>query len=291
MANMREQAIELSQKRVIADESEEFIGGWTFLTPHVPDTVRAAALEEAVLLLTDRALYLCRFDWNLDKVSSFERVDLAHIRKIKFGTYITSTMSAAQVDDMRNVGLVIEYKPGNTDITRVNTRSISSMASTPKPHNPDGTAAPAEDTNIQQQQQQSSQPGTAASALTNIAGFLTRKPQVIPPRKIALKALYSQTSIADPAAVATTAATKSAQHHPGATTRLTEIQQVVVIAAEIERLALASRKPRFATEKNKKSNETAGLIEKGDIISLAEAKRNTGLLEQLGHSIKKFVWA
>ncbi|KAK3360019.1 SacI homology domain-containing protein [Lasiosphaeria hispida] len=266
MRNMRQQAIDLCQKRVVADEAEEFIGGWTFLTPTVPDTVRPATFEEAVLLLTDAALYLCRFDWNLDKISSFERVDLAHVQKIKFGTYITSTISVTQTDELRNVGLVIEYKPGSTDIVRVNTRSISSMSSPPKSHRP-GAADNNQGTNV-------------TTMAQGIAGFLARRPQTVPPRKIALKALYSQTSVADP----TTANRK--REEPGATTRLTEIQQVVVIAAEIERLAMASQ-PRPAGTKP----EGANLIEKSDIISLAEARRNTGLLEQLGHSIKKLVWA
>ncbi|KAK0643016.1 SacI homology domain-containing protein [Cercophora newfieldiana] len=256
MQNMRQQAIELCQKRVVADDAEEFIGGWTFLTPSVPDTIRATTLEEAVLLLTDVALYLCRFDWNLDKISSFERVDLAHVQKIKFGTYITSTISSAQVDEMRNVGLVVEYKPGSTDVTRVNTRSLSSMSSTPKAQEP-----------------------------TGFAGFLSRagRPQAVaepPPRRIALKAPHSQSSVADPARVGRD------KDEPGAITRLTEIQEVVVIAAEIERLAIHNQ-PRLAGVKP----EDAHLIEKGDIISLAEARKNTGLLEQLGHSIKKLVWA
>ena len=248
MQNMRQQAIEMCQKRVVADESEEFIGGWTFLTPTVPDTVRSATFEEVVLLLTDTALYLCRFDWNLDKISSFERVDLTHIQKIKFGTYITSTISTAQTDDMRNVGLVVEYKPGSTDVTRVNTRSLSSMSGT--------------------------------TQATGIAGFFARNAPaaVTPSRRTALKALHSQTSVANPMAA-------SQRDEPGAITKMTEIQQVVVIAAEIERLALQSQ-PRQAGGK-----EEAGLIEKGDIISLAEAKKNTTLLEQLGHSIKKLVWA
>ena len=261
MQNMRQQAIELCQKRVVADEAEEFIGGWTLLTPEAPDTVRSASLEEVVLLLTDVALYLCRFDWTLDKVSSFERVDLAHVQKIKFGTYITSTISPTQTDDLRNVGLVIEYKPGLTDITRVNTRSLSSVSGTPRP---DVTAK---------------QDADSAPSASGIAGFLSRRPQTTPPRKIALKALHSQTSAADPMA-------KMKQEEPGAITRLTEIQQVVLIAAEIERLAIQNQ-PRAAG----KSPEEANLIEKGDIISLAEARRNTTLLEQLGHSIKKLVWA
>ena len=265
MQNMRQQAIELCQKRVVADEAEEFIGGWAMLTPQVPDTVRSASHEEAVLLLTDVALYLCRFDWNLDKVSSFERVDLAHIQKIKFGTYITSTISPAQTDDLRNVGLVVEYKPGLTDITRVNTRSLSSMSNTPKAHGSDEAAKQDAETEL-------------APPTSGIAGFLSRRPQTPAPRKIALKALHSQTSAADPMA-------KSKQDEPGAITRLTEIQQVVLIAAEIERLAIQNQ-PRMAG----KSQEVS-LMEKGDIISLAEAKKNTTLLEQLGHSIKKLVWA
>ncbi|KAK4122302.1 hypothetical protein N657DRAFT_575904 [Parathielavia appendiculata] len=271
MQNMRQQAIDLCQKRVVADESEEFIGGWTMLTPRVPDTVRSGSMEEAVLLLTDVALYLCRFDWNLDKVSSFERVDLAHVRKIKFGTYITSTMSAAQTDGMRNVGLVIEYQPGLTDITRVNTRSLSSMSDTPKAHGSDEAAK-------QDAESGPAEPAPAA-ATSGFAGFLSRKPQATPPRKIALKALHSQTSAADPMA-------KSKQDEPGAITRLTEIQQVVLVSSEIERLAIQNQ-PRLAG----KSPEEASLIEKGDIISLAEAKKNTTLLEQLGHSIKRLVWA
>ncbi|KAK4242525.1 SacI homology domain-containing protein [Achaetomium macrosporum] len=265
MQNMRQQAIELCQRRVVADEAEELIGGWTMLTPSVPDTVRSASLEEAVLLLTDVALYLCRFDWNLDKVSSFERVDLAHVQKIKFGTYITSTTSHAQRDEMRNVGLVIEYQPGLTDVTRVNTRSLSSKSDTPKAHGSDEAA------------KQNAEPAPAASS--GVTGFLSRRPQTSPPRKIALKALHSQTSAADPIA-------KSKEDEPGAITRLTEIQQVVLIATEIERMAIQNQ-PRQAG----KNPEEAKLIEKGDIISLAEARKNTTLLEQLGHSIKKLVWA
>ncbi|KAK4104029.1 hypothetical protein N658DRAFT_419937 [Parathielavia hyrcaniae] len=271
MQNMRQQAIELCQKRVVADEAEEFIGGWTLLTPHVPDTVRSASMEEAVLLLTDVALYLCRFDWNLDKVSSFERVGLAHVRKIRSGTYITSTMSQAQTDDMRNVGLVIEYQPGLTDVTRVNTRSLSSMSDTPRAHGSDGA--------VKQDAESGPADSALAAATSGIAGFLSRKPQATPPRKIALKALHSQTSAADPM-------DKTEQDEPGAITRLTEVQQAVLISSEIERLAIQNQ-PWMGG----KSPEETSLIEKGDIISLAEARKNTTLLEQLGHSIKRLVWA
>lgn len=285
MQNMRQQAIELCQKRVVADEDEEFVGGWTLLTPHVPDTVRSGSMEEAVLLLTDVALYLCRFDWNLDKVSSFERVDLAHVQKIKLGTYITSTISPTQTDDTRNVGLVIEYKPGLTDITRVNTRSLSSMSSsTAQAGGSEGKGKGKGEGEGEGEGGTSQEEAGSALATSGLAGLLGRRQQTaVASRKIALKALYSQTSVADPAA----AAGRSGQDdEPGAVTRLTELQQVLLIAAEIERLAIRNQ-PRLVG----KSPEEAGLVEKADIISLAEAKKNTTLLEQLGHSLKKLVWA
>ncbi|KAK4142154.1 SAC1 family phosphatidylinositol-3-phosphatase [Dichotomopilus funicola] len=298
MHNMRQQAIELCQKRVVADEDEDLVGGWTLLTPATPNTIRpvaGVALDEAVLLLTDAALYLCRFDWNLDKVSSFERVELGHVRSVKVGTYITSTISPAQTDEARNVGLVVAYQPGVADITRVNTRSLSSVST---PSSPVVTRTEPDRQQSQQQQPSSTSPPSSPplSSSVSITSFLTRRPaaaaqpqqqepqkQQQPTRLLALKALHSQTSTADP---------------PSARRRhLSETQQVALIASEIERLALL-RQPWGAgkqDEENGKGEEKEGtekgLIEKGDIISLAEARRNTTLFEQLGHSIKKLVWA
>jgi len=54
MQKMRQQAIDVSQKIVVANDREEFIGGWTLLTPHEPNNVKSMPFEEAVLLLTDR---------------------------------------------------------------------------------------------------------------------------------------------------------------------------------------------------------------------------------------------
>jgi hypothetical protein len=267
MQKMREQAIETSQKRVIADESEELVGGWTLLTPHTPDKVRATPFEEAVLLVTDAALYLCRFDWNLDKVSSFERVELAHVLAIRFGTYITATNTPAQMDEMRNVGLVVTYTPGARDVTRVNTRSLSSAT-------PDlGDMA--------------RRRGPAQSGLAYLLARGRVAQEAAPaPRRIALKAL-PQSSLAVAEGPGGDGSSKS---------RLTEIQQVVSICADIERLALAARKTapgpgfrRTELDGGKRGEET--LIEKGDIVSLEDAKKSTGYLEQLGHTLKRMVWA
>lgn len=243
----RERAIDLCHKRVIADLSEEVHGGWVLISPTATDTVKTQIMQEVVLLLTDAALYLCRFDWDLDKVSSFERVDLRKISNVKEGTYITSTISPAHMDEQRNVGFVVTWEPSKTDIHRTNTRTLSSRG--------DLTVL-AHDVNTNMK----SQPNAFTSFFTPI-----KKPEVRS-RSIAFKAPYTDSS---------TAATEVKPTQ-------SEEQQVATICNEIDRLALQKRNPN-------ESKET--ILEKADIISLEAARRNTSVLEQIGHSLKRLVWA
>jgi hypothetical protein len=127
---LRRSAIDTSCKIVISDQSEEFLGGWTMLTPRQPNTLRTLPFEEAVLLLTDAAVYSCRFDWNTDKVTSFERIDLRSISRLNYGTYITSILTESQANEQGNAGLVIEYREGGENAWRVNTRSLKSDVDT-----------------------------------------------------------------------------------------------------------------------------------------------------------------
>jgi hypothetical protein len=248
---MRQQAIETCQKLVIADQHEEAIGGWTFLLPHEPNTIKSLPFEESVLLLTDAALYACKFDWNMEKVSSFERVDLQHITSIKYGTYITSTLSASQSDESTNVGFVVTYTAGSNDIERVNTRSLSSLQSRHEADLLDGSAATPQ-----------AQPSGIVIFINNVTTSSAPTPRVV-----AMKALSSRSTVAD-----------------SSETRLSEIDLVKSVCSEIERMALLGKVVEVGTERK-------ALLESGDIISLAEAKRSTGLLEQLGYSIKRLVWA
>ncbi|QPC77421.1 hypothetical protein HYE68_008173 [Fusarium pseudograminearum] len=252
VTKMRELAVELCQKRVIADEKEEFHGGWVLLSPTTPDAIRSWPLEEVVLLLTDAALYSCRFDWKSDKVSSFERVELDSVTGIKYGTYITSTISLSHVDEVKNAGFVVTYSPGKSDIRRTNTRTLSSHGTMA------GKDGPAE-------QKDASLPVSLANLLTSKTSSAS-SPSV---RRLVFKATNADSSIA-----------VLGDDGP----KQTETQQVSTICGDIERLAL-ERHPRQPGEEH----ET--LVETGPIISLEEAKKNTGLLEQLGHSLKKMVWA
>lgn len=253
MLKMRERAIELCQKRVVSDEKEEFTGGWVLLSPPSSDTIKSTLpFEEVVLLLTDAALYLCRFDWNLDKVSSFERVDLAHVIAIKFGTYITSTISPVHTNEGKNVGFVVSYQPGKSDFCRMNTRTLSSHFA-----------------GIEEANEQQADSAARPVSSGGIVNLFSGKPKGPPPvKKVAFKAPYSQSS----AAVT------------GDGPRLTEIQQVVSICADIERLA-------FKSQPGKEKPGTESIVEEGEIISLEEARQNTTLLDHLSHSIKRLVWA
>lgn len=124
---LRQNAIDTSCRIVISEQSEEFLGGWTMLTPRQSNTLRTLPFEESVLLLTDAAVYSCHFDWNTDKVLSFERIDLRSITRITYGTYITSILTEPQMDRNTNVGLVIAYRDGDENAHRVNTRSLHSQ--------------------------------------------------------------------------------------------------------------------------------------------------------------------
>ncbi|KHN93789.1 SacI domain protein [Metarhizium album ARSEF 1941] len=247
VAKLRQHAVELCQKRVVADINEEIHGGWVLISPNMADVVRSWSMEEVVVLLTDAALYVCRFDWHLDKVSSFERVHLANVTHIKFGTYITSTLVSTHMDEVKNVGLVVSYQPGKSNIKRTNTRTLSTK----------GYIAP-----------NSASQGEAKTQM-GLASFFLPKEKSPATRRLAFKAPYvdSRTAVSG---------TGGAQQ--------TELQQVVTICAEIERLAPEA-------QLRKKGGGDGNFVEKGDIISLQEAKKNTGLLEQLGHSIKRLVWA
>lgn len=127
---IRQHAIQTCEKIVIQDSDEQSKNGWILLSPSQPSTLRALPMEEVVILLTETALYSCRFDWSTEKIASFERIDLGSINKIMYGTYITSTLTEKQKDEKSNVGLVISYRKGKETISRVNTRSLQNEKET-----------------------------------------------------------------------------------------------------------------------------------------------------------------
>lgn len=259
MERLRQQLIELCQKQVISDEKEEIIGGWTLLAPNTPNVISFTPLQESVLVITDAGLYSCQINWNLEKLSSFERIGLESIENVKYGTYITSTLSAAQMDEKRNVGLVITYNVDDDQKKNTNDNDDSICED------------PSQEKSLISSIVQVVPviPTRAVAAVAAVAGAVNKKPQET--RLLVFKALPSRSSIS----VATATEEAGAQ--------ISELEQIEMICCEIERLvnnlrAIEVGRPRPA------------LVEHADIISLAEARKSTRLLDKLSHNFKKLVW-
>lgn len=227
---IREHAIETCRKIVIQAPDEELIHAWPMLAPAQPNTLRTLPFEESVLLLTDAAIYSCRFDWTTEKVLVYEKIDLRAITSIHYGTYITSTFTERQVDEAENVGIAILYTPGKGSFMRVNTRSLGNSFE--------------EETTTQEAGKPS---------------WLGSRPQPST-QTLALKLISNDTA-------------QQTDAGKGKNSLLNSVQQ---ICEEIQKA--------ISGDKNLK------MVEKTDIISLEEARKRVGYLEQLSHSIKKFVW-
>ena len=238
MQKIRENAINTSMKIVIESGTEDLVGGWTMLSPHEPNTVKTLPLEEVVLLLTDASLYKVCYDWNNEKVASFEKVNLRSITGILKGTYITSTLASAQIDEQKNVGFIVKYSPGKADIARVNTRTMSSMVNDLEGNEEENKKA-------------------AANLLTK-HDVVSSNPKIL-----AFKALPARSALATE--------DQESQH-------VSEAELVGGICDDIKRCF------------QELGTTATTFVQDQEIISLQEARRNTGLAEQWGHSLKRFVW-
>ncbi|KAK6353008.1 hypothetical protein TWF696_004999 [Orbilia brochopaga] len=288
ISKVRQNAIETSARLVIADSNEEMIGGWSLLTPNEENTLRTHPFKEVVLLLTDAALYFCKFDFAMDKVSAFERIALENIKGLQYGAYITSTLTSAQVDEKQNVGLIIKYATGKDDILRINTRSLTANVSRESADiAAEAAVSPGEE------DKGVSQGDTKSSTDTKTPAG---DPAPSPPadgygdRILAFKAISADATI------------KAASRLPSPIRKSAESEEetlILSICSEIER-ACRTVNPGLGDTVNKDDTAESGntseqtpcpFIEKKDVVSVQEAKKSTGLLEQVGYSIRRWVWA
>ncbi|KAF3040162.1 hypothetical protein E8E11_000740 [Didymella keratinophila] len=231
---VRQAAIERCAARVIEDQDEDLIHGWTLSVPTSANHVKTATFEEAVLLLTEKALYFCRLDWGTEKVREFERVALKNVQGLMRGVYITSTLAQRHMDAEKNVGFVIRYRADTEgELIRRNTRALDSGAA-----------------NDEQKKDE-------------------KKAKTEEGRILAFKALPPRSSVRTEG--------EKAEN---------EGEVVKSICEEIVRVANKARKTASGAETDDRTLE----IEDKDIISLADAKKSTGYLEQIGYSLKKLVW-
>ena len=259
VGRLRQNAIDTSCRIIVGgDQSdEEFLGGWTMLTPAQPNTLRSLPFEESVLLLTDAAVYSCRFDWNTNKVISFERVDLHFVDRILYGTYVTSILTGGQMNEKANVGLVVVHGDGDANSVRVNTRSLQNNVDL-KTHDSSNKTNDGWDiySDIYSWFKGSSDQTNKQPTRQEPAGHF-----------LSFKALPLSNS--------------ATGKNRGDSLRnmMSPLDFVRSICEEIERAATMT------------AVDSPPTLERRDICSLDEAKRTTGYLECLFYDIKKLVWA
>lgn len=242
MRRVRQNAIDTCIKIVLEDPKEDLRGGWTLSCPHEPNTLRSLPFEECVLLLTDAAIYFCRFDWTTEKVGSFERVDLNDITELWRGPYITSVLGPAHTDEEKNVGFALRYKTNGHAMVRTNTRSLQNEHA-------------AEDENSAKGSELEKQ----------------KTPEKDESRLLAFKALPPKSSAS------------RRDSHEGHS--MNEAELVRFVTGELHGAMVKARRADQLEE------EETPKLEDRDVVSVAEARRATGLVESLGYSLKKLVWS
>ncbi|EIW70203.1 hypothetical protein TREMEDRAFT_30281 [Tremella mesenterica DSM 1558] len=123
LSRIRTAAIEIASARVLS-EGEIRLAGWTLLSPEERNVRIGTKLEEKILILTRKAVYVVVFNFALEKVVQFTRIPLGSITLIQLeGAYILSPLQEASRDPLENYGFVLNFSPSNED-TRYNTYSI-----------------------------------------------------------------------------------------------------------------------------------------------------------------------
>ncbi|KAF2715742.1 hypothetical protein K504DRAFT_529866 [Pleomassaria siparia CBS 279.74] len=137
LRKVRQAAIERCTSIVIENKEEDLVAGWTLSVPTSANHLKTTTFEEAVLLLTEKALYFCRLDWGTEKVREFERISLEQVQAVFRGVYITSTLAQRHMDEEKNVGFVVRYRTAQGgELVRRNTRSLDSGNWDEPPANP-----------------------------------------------------------------------------------------------------------------------------------------------------------
>lgn len=122
LGKIREEAIETSTASVLL-EGEKKIAGWTLLSPIESDQVRSTSYLEKVLLVSTAAIYVCQYEYTLQKVVSFTRIPTGDIVGLQKGPYILSAVDSSGRDPTEHYGFLIRYHPA--DVTEiVNTYSM-----------------------------------------------------------------------------------------------------------------------------------------------------------------------
>lgn len=123
LARARAHAIEMTARDVIPS-NEKLLAGWTLFSPIEPNRIETPKLEEKVVLLTNKALYSCGYDFTAEKIAEFSKIKMGDILSIKRGAYILSPNEGYHPEN--HWGLIVSYI---SEERRMNTSSIRNKPS------------------------------------------------------------------------------------------------------------------------------------------------------------------
>ncbi|BGP53922.1 hypothetical protein JCM8202v2_001494 [Rhodotorula sphaerocarpa] len=262
IAAIRQEAIDTATHEVLPD-GEAKLAAWNLLSPSEIDTVRprkGGKYEEKVLLLSTKAIYIVSYDYNLQKVTSYTRIPTGNILQIRRGAYIISSLDAAGRDPDENYGLALRYRAADTT-ERLRTYSLRTTSMRQRSKLKE-LSLPA----------QAAARSVAAAAGTRL-GVETGVGEGEESHFVAFKALRRD-------AVKVSSSDGSMTELPtrsGVTARDTVAEIVARIQEECVKVGGAS------------PDEKDFVVEQ-DIISLAESRAATSIVDRLSHSLYKAIW-
>lgn len=108
---------------------------------------RAKKFEEKVVLLTAKALYVCSYNYHLEKVVQFQRIALDTVNKIQTGEYILSALTPDSRDVEQNYGMLLFYD-AERELIRMNTGSMQNVLAKEKEDDSSSDSSESEDDEI-----------------------------------------------------------------------------------------------------------------------------------------------
>lgn len=284
IAAIRQEAIDTATHEVLPD-GEAKLAAWNLLSPSEIDTVRprkGGKYEEKVLLLSTKAIYIISYDYNLQKVrpflcylshlinvnsvgrslqvTSYTRIPTGNILQIRRGAYIISSLDAAGRDPDENYGLALRYRAADTT-ERLRTYSLRTTSMRQRSKLKE-LSLPA----------QAAARSVAAAAGTRL-GVETGVGEGEESHFVAFKALRRD-------AVKVSSSDGSMTELPtrsGVTARDTVAEIVARIQEEC--VKAGSVEP-----------DGKDFVVEQDIISLAESRAATSIVDRLSHSLYKAIW-
>ncbi|KAJ2886668.1 hypothetical protein IWW38_005210, partial [Coemansia aciculifera] len=129
LSRTREAAIEASIAIVFHD-GESVLLACIVHSPMAFNSLKTRDTADAVLVLTEAAVYICSYDYQLEKVSQFQRIELVGVARVQHGAYITDTLAPHSLDTARNHGIVLYFSTAAAQSNPKQDKSILAQAST-----------------------------------------------------------------------------------------------------------------------------------------------------------------